>query len=70
MRPTSFPPMGAVVDKFEPVKASTRECLAIDGQSLKGKDVARVLTAITEARTEFMNDKAQAGCRLQFRAPW
>ncbi len=37
--------MLTVVDLF------TRECLAIDvGQSLKGEDVARVLTAITEAR--------------------
>lgn len=37
--------MLTVVDLF------TRECLAIDvGQSLKGEDVARVLTAITEIR--------------------
>lgn len=37
--------MLTVVDLF------TRECLAIDvGQSLKGEDVARVLTAITETR--------------------
>lgn len=37
--------MLTVVDLF------SRECLAIDvGQSLKGEDVARVLTAITEAR--------------------
>ncbi len=37
--------MLTVVDLF------TRECLAIEvGQSLKGEDVARVLTAITEAR--------------------
>ena len=37
--------MLTVVDLF------TRECLAIDvEQSLKGEDVARVLTAITEAR--------------------
>jgi len=37
--------MLTVVDRF------TRECLAIDvGQSLKGEDVARVLTAITETR--------------------
>jgi putative transposase len=37
--------MLTVVDLF------TRECLAIDvGQSLKGEDVARVLTAITEVR--------------------
>jgi putative transposase len=37
--------MLTVVDLF------TRECLAIDvGQSLKGEDVARVLTAITQAR--------------------
>jgi putative transposase len=37
--------MLTVVDLF------TRECLAIDvGQSLKGEDVARVLTAITQVR--------------------
>ena len=37
--------MLTVVDLF------TRECLAIDvGQSLKGEDVARVLTSITETR--------------------
>lgn len=37
--------MLTVVDLF------TRKCLAIDvGQSLKGEDVARALTAITEAR--------------------
>ena len=35
----------------EDVDLFTRECLAIDvGQSLKGEDVARVLTAITEVR--------------------
>jgi len=54
--------MFTVVDLF------SRECLAIDvGQSLEGEHVARVLTAITEARRLPCTIKSDNGSEFNFK---